>query len=503
MMLDTIIDKITIVEYNEEDILKQGIRKKNVFVIVLILATSTYFALVPSLDFIPSLGAYNTQRVLQIGVLAGTALLIITHSKCLSLWLTTWFTLPVIVRWALSAILILGILSSITTMDTRYALLEVGVFTLLFVFAMAVASFYRQFPQLGNNIIFFTFLLCAFLYLVKFSTSYLTYLLVDGAVLWPAGEMVLGFSHVRYFNHIQTLTIPILISAALLLPPQYIILKWFITALTAAWWMLVFGADARATVIASIFSICCVILLYRKTVLSWLKLQLLSCATGFSCYMLLFRVDGGQVSGDFIRYGDSGRLNMWQNAASLITQDPVLGAGPIHYAHVANNFHFTHPHNTYLQFAAEWGVPAFLILCAIGLYGCFAWLKQNHEIFKKKPEAKPKLIRIGLTASLIAGLAHAFVSGLMVAPMSQLIVALITGWIFGVYITEQKSISVDFQGSHRWVLRGFLAAVITFMVLNTYTEVVVLEEKLETYYAEHHIQFLGPRFWRQGKMGFD
>ncbi|MEX0681392.1 MAG: O-antigen ligase family protein [Balneolales bacterium] len=431
-------------------------------------------------------------------ILAGTACLIFGSRRFLHDWLHVWFALPRITRWGLAALLLLGILSSLNALAVRYALLEMSVFVMLFVWAIAVAGCYRKFPQLATILILGTVLLCTFFYSIKFFTSYLIYLFVEGALLWPAGDMVLGFSHVRFFNQIQTWTIPLLILAIWLLPPKYIVLKWCLSGLASIWWMLVFAADARGTIIASSFAIFSIAVLYRKQAFSWVYLQIVTSVSGFFLYLLLFRIPSGEAGSGLIRYGGTGRLNMWSNAESLIRQDPVLGVGPMHYGYFENQFAFAHPHNAYLQFAAEWGMFSFLILFMIILYGYYALFRQNHDVCKKEQGGVAMVVRTGITASLLAAAVHASVSGIIVMPMSQMYMALIPGWALGIYFLDKKNTSMVLPKYSEWLLRLLLLCAIIFMVWGTSKDVLTLNKDQETYREEHNPQRFAPRFWHQG-----
>jgi O-antigen ligase len=111
----------------------------------------------------------------------------------------------------------------------------------------------------------------------------------------------------------------------------------------------------------------------------------------------------------------------------MIREDPWLGAGPLHFAHHAQDLQIAaHPHNWPLQIGSEWGLPALLLLCsALALAMRKLW--QLRKIVAAKDQDT-------LTAWLVTGLAillDGLVSGLLVMPTSQLWIALYVGCVWG------------------------------------------------------------------------
>jgi O-antigen ligase len=79
--------------------------------------------------------------------------------------------------------------------------------------------------------------------------------------------------------------------------------------------------------------------------------------------MLLFHVDSIAYSryatviesGRFSNFASVGsRWTLWRISMEAALAHPLLGIGPMHFAYVDNG-EGAHPHNFWLQLAAEWG----------------------------------------------------------------------------------------------------------------------------------------------------
>lgn len=80
----------------------------------------------------------------------------------------------------------------------------------------------------------------------------------------------------------------------------------------------------------------------------------------FSQFPILERTTVLFSSNDFgLSSGGSGRSNAWNTALSIIALSPFLGIGISNYLTIGEKFFDTRvlAHNTYLQLAAEWGLP--------------------------------------------------------------------------------------------------------------------------------------------------
>ncbi len=86
-----------------------------------------------------------------------------------------------------------------------------------------------------------------------------------------------------------------------------------------------------------------------------------------------------------------------------------------------------HPHNAWLQIAAEYGLPMALLLTFLVLYFlhcAFHWCSTADSV-------RDRNINIAMTAALICGLTEAMFSGNTLMPQSQLLLFFIAGWLVG------------------------------------------------------------------------
>lgn len=105
----------------------------------------------------------------------------------------------------------------------------------------------------------------------------------------------------------------------------------------------------------------------------------------------------------------AGRFAVWQNTIQLIKDFPILGIGLDNFSYVFNkykhfsNIHYSYAHNDYLQFTAELGIIALLLLLAlIALF--------YHQIlnFPWHNNSRSQLLAFGMLSSITAISLHSF-----------------------------------------------------------------------------------------------
>ncbi|MDX1803849.1 MAG: hypothetical protein R3292_07180, partial [Alcanivorax sp.] len=108
-----------------------------------------------------------------------------------------------------------------------------------------------------------------------------------------------------------------------------------------------------------------------------------------------------------------------------ICAHPLLGQGPMSFA--ANTlFPVAHPHNSLIQIAYEWGVPALLLVLVI----VFICLKKSVSVFKGDEGKRNSKRAVVLSASLLVAAIHSLLSGIIVLPYPQLWLAIIVGLLW-------------------------------------------------------------------------
>lgn len=120
---------------------------------------------------------------------------------------------------------------------------------------------------------------------------------------------------------------------------------------------------------------------------------------------------------------DAGRLEIWRLSISALAQQPWLGLGPGQYP-LQVAVRPAHPHNAVLAFAADYGLPATVLLVAL-LWRWFSPLRLARRLRAMAPaDARWP---VALTAAAYGAFAHAQVSGVTVMPMAQLLLAVTLG----------------------------------------------------------------------------
>lgn len=457
-----------------------------------------YVLLVPSVSLIPSLSTYNEQRVLQIGLLVAVGMILLTSHGARQRWLSVFLELPRLARWGLGIVLGLGILSSALSPAPFYAFLEVGHFVLLFVAAGGVAASIRHAPKQTEQFLLGTVAVSVLLYAVYFSVSYGVAMAL---LAFDIGrETITGFGNVRFFNQYQTWTLPFLTGAVIALPREWRVTRGAVFSLAALWWTLVFASNVRGTVVAMAVAAIGVWLLFRDASHQWLSVQGAALLAGGILYYTLFTLPGGAMPEVVDRLGEVGqsrRLQHWTKCLDMAWTHPWLGVGPMHYAWPPHDFApAAHPHNAFMQWLAEWGVPSTAIMSGLTIWGGWWGLLQEKED-AETANMQSNAMRIALIASILTGTAHAMVSGIIVMPLSQILLILIVGWAWGRYKHNNDVVTPVSSFRPQAVLCIVLIASIG-IVGSSLQDLSTVKERHRAFAEAVDRNRFSPRYWAQG-----
>lgn len=231
-----------------------------------------------------------------------------------------------------------------------------------------------------------------------------------------------GFSNPRFFNHVQTVLIPLLAGIASLeaLPRAWRRLAGFALAANAGFLLLLMGrASLGALALASLVAMA----LYGAQGRQFGRRLLLAFIAGGLMYLLLAHALPAALGMDPLpTFRDPGsrssveaRLYLWGIALEDIASHPWLGTGPMHFADRFNG-EAAHPHNIYLQVASEYGLPFFALLAALVL----CWLRRRAIDLRHLLRQRPDPLAIGCFVAIIAALADGAFSGNFVMPLPQM-----------------------------------------------------------------------------------
>lgn len=341
----------------------------------------------------------------------------------------------------LGAFFILGAVSSATAFAPHLACFEVSVFFLLYLFASMVGN---EIAHRGLGALTFipqAIAATGALYVFKFFVAYLGALSLGNAL--ALDDFTPGFSNIRFFNHTQTATLPLLILLCCL-TPRTAKLRWLWFAVTTYWWMALFATMGRGTLMGMLVS-CALVAALGRAAIPYLKQVAWTAAAGLLAYFLLLvlvpALAGGEGMSAFSAAAErtaadpaSGRMFLWRRAASLIAQHPFLGVGPMHFAHNAGDLQIgAHPHDWLMQIGSEWGLPALACLLAALVQAVRALWRAGRAI--PREDKTHQTIFTAVLAGVIAILTDGLVSGLFVMPQSQLAITLFLGYALGWYRT--------------------------------------------------------------------
>jgi len=475
------------------------------FVALLLYA---YVVILPSVHPLPeAISLYDGKRILQVVLLLANALWLLASFKTTHGPFSTYTDIPVGGRRALGVLLVVGCISSTLAAFPRYALLEVFHLVLIAGLALSVAHLYRRRIVMSDSVIVGVVLLSALLYIVSFSVGFVMSQLIPGISVWP--ESHIGFGHIRFFNQFQSWTLPLIVLPALMFSRGSRRIQILLMVPAAIWWMLLFASGGRGTMVGIAAALIFILLVFGRKAAPWLKLQGAAAVAGAVAYGLLFKLISATDASLLDRnLSDMGRFHFWRRAAGMIQENWLIGVGPMHHADFTGTG-WAHPHSVLFQWGVEWGVPATLLLIAVVVWAVAAWVRQSRPFTRpdvEESDGSKGYVRIALTASLATAGTHAFFSGITIMPMSQTVMALIAGWMLGIFLERRAEVTIAPATRFTPVRRGAVAAVIVaaigIVIWATIPDVLRLEERSDDYVEATNDTYLHPRYWLQGNIRY-
>lgn len=191
-------------------------------------------------------------------------------------------------------------------------------------------------------------------------------------------------------------------------------------------------------------------------------------------------------------FGLSRREVLWQGAWDMALAHPWLGVGPLHFSAVWNHIG-AHPHQAFLQWAAEWGFVATLL--AVGVAACGMW----HGLSYLRNNINAGNLDAALWLALAAVLVLAQVDGVFVMPYTETWLAIIAGLAMARWQQPPVGkVSVPLSCSLvAWGMRGLSIAAALVIVCVLLFDVPYLYDASNGFWAHHKIGS-PPRFWDQG-----
>lgn len=440
--------------------------------------------------FLP-LSWYDEQRVLSL-LLSAAVLGIATRSAVLE---------HLIWRPGVSAILLfffLGVACAALAARPHLALLEVGQFAAIAVSALTVVRGDREarFAVLSLALVIPAF------YIAAVAARYVSALLVG----MPIGgdTLVVGFANPRFPAQLQAMTLPFM--PVLLAGFSNRWVRAVVALIAGLWWTALIGSGSRSAWLALVIGVLLIALAVRGG-REWLKVHLGLALFGAILYVALFialpaafSVSVSLESGRIVASASiEARLALWTIAADLVRSNLLLGVGPMHFAFV-NNGLGAHPHNVWLQLAAEWGLPAALLGA-----GLMIGLWRRLFLAARAVSGDAALVRTASLAALTSLVVGSMTDGYFVIPTSQIVAALVLSVAVALAVPG-SDVVVAGSGRTLWQTacwRGLLLVCLASIVALAFSPFGRPTEREQHWRVAHGGEWLWPRFWQLGWIGLE
>jgi O-antigen ligase len=364
-------------------------------------------------------------------------------------------------RRCLGVFLALGAVSALSAFSLRHAIYEWSMLLLLMLTAALLAAQLARMGSAGLLMVQRCVVAVGLLYSLRILLIYAAAL--GSGVMLDVQLLSAGFSNYRFFNHVQTALLPLVVLLYLQAPKQSA-WRWASFALAAFWWAFLFLTEARASILALGAGCVFAFAIGRGATRSFLKAMLLTALAGVLVYVLVFVLlptlcglapysAATNVVQRTVADPTSRRNLLWQLSFRLIAAHPWLGVGPHHFAHEGATLSWgAHPHNYVLQVGAEWGLPALLcLLVAIGI-GMLGLVRSGKRI-APDDVADQQTLAVMLAAGA-AILIDGLFSGVIVMPQSQMAIVLYLGCAAGWVRSLDTHPSPQAGTGLRWLSAG-------------------------------------------------
>jgi O-antigen ligase len=305
---------------------------------------------------------------------------------------------------------------------------------------------------------------------------------------------MLGYANPRFASALYAVLMPFVASVAIDTNERRL-LRAAALAVLSLLWTINIGLDTRAIWFAYLVAVPAALLLVRgRQPLRIAGSLVLSAIIGILVFALFVVGPAGSVASGTVPmlserlHTLSSRDLLWTLSWTSITQNPLLGLGPMHFA-TLSNYAGAHPHNWPLQIASEWGLPA------LGLV-LFALVRGVRRV-RSSPESGSDL-SCSATFAVAIALVYGLVDGNLVMPVSQTAGALALGFTLGSLpapesLREYRPIQSLISGT----AAAAAIAIVISHALGSYSEQSETSSAFQTQYPGAP---LTPRFWEQGQI---
>lgn len=482
---------------------------------------------------------YDVKRLLEVPILFALLLAAAINPALRAAFSGQIGRIPRWVKAVLLAIVLLGVVSALRAatapMHAMYSLLEVALLSMLVLGVLVIAACRslagEVFDRLAVGLLAFTAIAVGIQELLGVAAA------LQSKLEFFFRISLMHYSWPRFYNQVQSWSLPVLAALPLIWSKSRLDLMrraWLAgfvcIAGLALHWYIIAMTGGRGVALSLTFALVAGLLVLpasRRLILRW---HLPALAAGALLYLGVMALnervlgqpeaapagpagtarefkranpedwfgkgeDGTRFSEQSLAgrmtWDSSGRMNMWRGSMHDIKSHPWLGNGPMNYACLGPPNRAGHPHNFPLQFAGEWGLPAFL-----GLLGVLAWcaIALGRSLRNLESEYQARLASM-LAIGLLGAGAYSCLSGVLVMPASQVTGVLVGGWLLGLMPDRRTRALCSKKTS--WLVLTFA------VVLGAATTAFSFHEAAQREYREGLIGPLDqkiPRFWQQGKL---
>jgi len=485
--------------------------RANTLLILKFLVFSLFIGLIgisPSLKIIPqkltAMSLHDSQRLVEL-LLISLVLLESVASRAS----TSSFAINNATRYAFYTLTALAIISSYLAISPRHALIEISLFAGLFYLALLIARLYHENSAQLIKRLTYVFWGGILLSMIAFYVGYFTAIIFKAPVVWPAP--ITGFNNIRFFNQYQLWTLGLITLPLLTLDFNNTRahwrhldlqrgLRWALHLGLVAWWVLLFHSASRGVLLSWGIGILITAFIYRKLAWPFIRLQLAHITIGFLSYQILFELvpllrGFAVVTGTVVRDTTRDRIELWSQSLHFIQDHPVFGIGPMQFAWYSPIS--AHPHNSVLQLMTELGLPAALLLLTITCYGLRCWLKKFNIASLQSKTNQDRSLAIVLLFTVVTNAAYSLVDGVIVMPISQVMMFTLIGLMIGYYI-DGKATEINVSKRKSLCKPLFAGIVLITLVWSTLPEILQNAAGNEKRFSMGYTA-LGPRIWLEFK----
>lgn len=436
---------------------------------------------------------FDEQRILgttALLVIAGYSIVRSVPSLALS-----WGPLAVLVAGCL------GLVSSFVSERPSVALVEWS--TLFLIGTLVTSAIPRSIDVITRTCVVVACVIST-AYLAGVAGNYISSLLLGMGL--DGQTLLVGFSNPKFPAQLEALIAPLFTLVVLRARSGF----WRASAYTIAslWWMLIVGSGSRTAWI-SLGCAAGVAFLLGNEGFRWLRMQATFALAGVVLWIALFYVVPRALDlpapidvEDITSLASlETRWALWKLAITSATAYQLLGVGPMHFAYDYNGI-AAHPHNFWLQLAAEWGLPAAVLTAAaaVGL--------TLRAAFAAREEVNPQSAALGtaLATAVVVWIVGTQADGFMVVPTSQLastiLLMLTASWLRSREPSPAMGVPTNGTNVGRLYMALSLGAVIVLaaLPLTDFGKPTIREI---AWRQTHPGVLLLPRFWQQGWIGPD